>query len=90
MALHELATNAVKYGGLSTAEGHVQVAWSREAEGQAMVLDWRECGGPAVTAPTTSGFGTRLLAGLAGELGGPAKVTYDPAGVRCRLRVPVV
>jgi PAS domain S-box-containing protein len=88
MALHELATNAVKYGGLSTAEGRVQVAWSREPGSQAMVLDWRECGGPPVVAPTTSGFGARLLAGLAGELGAPAQVTYDPAGVTCRLRIP--
>jgi len=89
MALHELATNAVKYGALSTAEGRVQVSWSREARGQAMVLDWRECGGPPVVAPTTSGFGARLLAGLAGELGAPAKVIYDLAGVMCRLRIPV-
>ena len=89
MALHELATNAVKYGGLSTADGRVEVIWTREADSRAMVLDWRERGGPAVVAPTTSGFGARLLAGLAGELGAPAVVTYDTAGVTCRLRIPI-
>ena len=88
MALHELATNAVKYGALSASEGRVQIGWS--ASDGVMVLDWQESGGPAVTPPTTSGFGSRLLAGLAGELGAPAHIRYEPSGVRCRVRVPVV
>lgn len=88
MALHELATNAVKYGALSSSEGHVELVWSPSGN-RAMELLWRERGGPAVTAPTSSGFGARLLAGLASELEAPAEITYDPAGVTCRLQVPV-
>ncbi len=88
MALHELATNAVKYGALSSSEGHVELSWSA-APGRAMELLWRERGGPTVAPPISSGFGARLLAGLAGELGAPAQVDYDPAGVTCRLQVPV-
>jgi len=50
---------------------------------------WRETGGPAVAPPTATGFGSRLLASLAGELGAPADVAYEPEGVVCRLRAPV-
>ena len=54
-----------------------------------MVLEWREHGGPPIVAPATSGFGTRLLSGLSGELGAPAEVTYHATGVTCRLRIPI-
>ena len=89
MALHELATNAVKYGALSAPEGRVSVAWSMIPGGKALALEWAETGGPPVEAPRASGFGTRLLAGLAGEFGAAADLAYAPGGVTCRLTVPV-
>ncbi|PZW44914.1 PAS domain S-box-containing protein [Humitalea rosea] len=82
LALHELATNAAKHGGLSVPEGRVEVRWHRIAEGR-LQLDWIERGGPPVAQPTRQGFGTRLLQrGLAGELGVGASVALDyaPAG----------
>jgi PAS domain S-box-containing protein len=88
MALHELATNALKYGALSAPEGHVTLAWSVAPSGDAIDLAWRERGGPPVSEPATTGFGSRLLAGLGGELGAPADIRYDPAGLICRLRAP--
>jgi len=89
MALHELATNAVKYGALSSPNGRVAVAWAPVPTSAAMALDWRETGGPPVTPPTSKGFGSRLLSSLTGELGAPADVCYAPDGVTCRLRAPV-
>ncbi|HEY0647359.1 PAS domain-containing sensor histidine kinase [Phenylobacterium sp.] len=89
MALHELATNAVKYGALSAAEGRVRVGWTMAEGGKALVLDWEEAGGPCVAPPTATGFGTRLLAGLTGELRAPADLVYAPKGVTCRLQVPI-
>ena len=89
MALHELATNAVKYGALSAAEGRVRVGWANAEGGRTLVLDWQETGGPSVSPPTSTGFGTRLLAGLAGELRAPADLVYAPEGVTCHLQVPI-
>ena len=60
VALHELATNAAKYGALSVAEGHVQVEWSHASDGR-LVLRWTETGGPPVKPPTRQGFGTRVM-----------------------------
>jgi two-component sensor histidine kinase len=89
MALHELATNAVKYGALSSAEGRVSLDWEPNAAGDAMDLTWREAGGPPVNAPGAKGFGSRLLASLSGELGGPAEIDYAPGGLTCRLKAPL-
>ncbi|WP_309090047.1 HWE histidine kinase domain-containing protein [Phenylobacterium sp.] len=89
MALHELATNAVKHGALSTPDGHVTVGWTF-AQGIADLV-WREAGGPPVAppAPDGKGFGSRLLTqGLATELGAPAQLDFRPAGVVCRLLIP--
>jgi PAS domain S-box-containing protein len=88
MALHELATNALKYGALSAPEGQVTLAWALAPAGDVIELAWREQGGPPVSEPTALGFGSRLLAGLAGELGAPADIRYDPTGLICRLRAP--
>ncbi len=94
MAVHELATNAVKYGGLSLPEGRVDVTWklttAEDAEAGApmkwLVLDWIETGGPPVSPPSRSGFGTLLIQrGLAHELGGGATLDFDAAGLRARL-----
>ncbi|THD80607.1 MAG: GAF domain-containing protein [Phenylobacterium sp.] len=90
MALHELATNAAKYGALSVAGGAVTLAWTTAADGGGGIdleLIWREAGGPAVTAPTRRGFGSRLLErGLAGELNGEVSVDYRPGGLVCAMR----
>lgn len=87
MALNELATNAAKHGALSQPEGRVQLNWERG--GDSVVLEWRESGGPPVTAPPRVGFGSRLFGRvLAGELGQPAELTYAPEGLVCRIRAP--
>lgn len=85
MALHELATNAVKYGALTVPEGRVRVAW-RVEEGERLVLDWRELRGPAVARPTRKGLGTRLLDRvLSAEMHGETRMLFEPEGLRCRI-----
>ncbi|HEY8571542.1 sensor histidine kinase [Phenylobacterium sp.] len=87
MALHELATNATKYGALSLPEGRVELRW--RAEAGAVDLEWRESGGPAVSPPPGRGFGSRLLSqGLAAELGAPATLDWRPEGLVCAIRAP--
>ncbi|WP_337188605.1 HWE histidine kinase domain-containing protein [Phenylobacterium sp.] len=89
LALHELATNAQKYGALSVLRGRVDLSWTRPtADHAASVLTWRESGGPPVSRPATQGFGSRLLRSLGAELGAAAEVEYDPLGLVCRLRAP--
>jgi PAS domain S-box-containing protein len=92
MCLHELLTNAVKYGALSTDAGRVTVTWSVDEEGLGcrLLLRWEETGGPPVTEPTRTGFGTRLIQrSLARELGGEVEVRYAPTGVLCLIDVPL-
>ncbi|MDB5422919.1 MAG: PAS-family sensor histidine kinase [Phenylobacterium sp.] len=90
MAFHELATNATKYGALSTPAGRVALGWSVRPDGRAVEIVWREAGGPAVATPTGKGFGSRLLGqGLAAELGQPAALTYDRKGLVCAITAPV-
>jgi putative addiction module CopG family antidote len=85
MALQELATNAVKYGALSTAGGEVSITWDINKSAR-LRLRWVESGGPAVLAPTRSGFGTRLIErGLAEELEGDVKLHFAPAGLVCNI-----
>jgi PAS domain S-box-containing protein len=76
IALHELATNAAKYGSLSAADGRVEIAWSRTADGQ-LSLRWIEFGGPTVTPPTHRGFGTRVMENIivvpGGQVDQPAR-----------------
>lgn len=89
LVLHELATNAVKYGALSTAAGRVALSWRREDGGE-LTLDWMESGGPPVTKPQRRGFGTRFIAGaVAGDLGGRLAHEFDSRGVRCRIEAPI-
>ncbi|HEV7309379.1 PAS domain S-box protein [Ensifer sp.] len=87
LALHELATNAAKYGALSTAEGRVSIAWSLHEDAPArLTLRWSESGGPAVKEPSRTGFGSRLIKTLlAAELNGKVKITYRPEGVVCEV-----
>lgn len=87
IALHELATNAAKYGGLLTPEGRVEIAWRRV--GDRIVLEWREQAGPPVSSPTLSGFGSQLLGRvLAAQLGRAAEIVYAPEGLTCRIEAP--
>ena len=84
LAMHELATNAVKYGALSTPAGRVEVRWS--AEGRRLNLTWRETGGPPVQPVVTRGFGARLLErGLSAELDGSVTLDFRPEGLVCRM-----
>jgi len=85
MALHELGTNAAKYGALSSSEGQVSVTWSVSEEGL-LRLVWTERGGPRVQAPRQRGFGSRLIErGLMVELGGEARLTFEEDGVVCEI-----
>jgi PAS domain S-box-containing protein len=94
MALNELATNAVKYGALSAAGGHVKVEWTIESAPSGprrLKLRWQERGGPAVSPPSRRGFGTELIEGaIAYELRGTAAMSFEPEGVVCRVDVPFV
>jgi two-component sensor histidine kinase len=88
MALHELATNAAKYGALSRPAGGVAVTWSQV--GDSMTMRWRERGGPTVKLPTRQGFGSRLLQqGLTRELGGRTRLDYAPEGLTCEITAQV-
>ena len=92
MAIHELATNAAKYGALSVPEGDVAVTWTLERNGddECLALDWTEQNGPPVTAPVKRGFGTMLIErGLSHDLAGEAKVQFLPDGVQAQLRAVV-
>ena len=85
LALHELATNAVKFGALSVEAGHIELRWRRLGEG-GFELSWTESGGPTVAPPVRRGFGTTLLEQVTGrELNGDAEIEYRPSGVRARL-----
>jgi PAS domain S-box-containing protein len=85
LAVHELATNAAKYGALSTLDGKVVIAWDHDDGGHA-VLSWTERDGPPVRPPSRKGFGTRLLdRGLSADLGGQPKLAFDIEGVRAVL-----
>ncbi len=92
MAIHELVTNAVKYGALSVPQGKVTVNWQidREAQDTEFLLQWIESGGPPVSPPTVRGFGTSLIErGFAHELSGSATIRFEPAGIRASLRAPL-
>jgi len=92
LVLHELVTNAAKYGALSSPKGHVSVQWHRPASGQvpeALVLDWKETSGPPVPASISPGYGTSVIKELIPyELGGVVALVFAPEGVRCRLEIP--
>jgi two-component sensor histidine kinase len=91
LAIHELATNATKYGSLSVAEGRISVMWAITGGTTPLLLvEWLESGGPPVKPPERQGFGTKLIQrGLAQQLGGEIKLDFAPAGVRCVITFPV-
>jgi two-component sensor histidine kinase len=91
VVLHELATNAAKYGALSTKEGIVSVRWDRWLNGHPsrLVLEWEEIGGPRVVAAGNSSYGTSTIRDLIPfEFGGTVDLVFAPEGVRCRLELP--
>lgn len=92
MVFHELATNAAKYGALSTPGGVLHVSWSLGVgrRGPELRLSWVEAGGPPVVEPARRGFGWRMVQGsVVGELGGEAELDFAPEGFRCRLSAPL-
>lgn len=92
LVLHELATNALKYGALSVAGGRVSITWNiaHSSHGvRHLTLLWRESGGPAVTQPSRQGFGTRLIERSFASGGGRAELVFDPEGLRWILETPL-
>lgn len=92
MAVHELTTNAAKYGALSVRTGRVSVMWSEHGEGddRRLSLSWVERGGPRVAQPARQGFGSRLLHRvLTTQLNAEVKVDYDPTGLRVSIDAPI-
>ena len=91
LCLHELITNAIKYGALSQVDGHVALVWATGADGPGeFSLSWTEIGGPAVREPTRQGYGTRYVRSALGSLFGTVPdIAFAPDGFRCRVRGPV-
>jgi len=93
LAIHELATNAVKHGALSRPEGRVTIDWvvaEDAATGSRLRLRWAESGGPQVSHPVARGFGTRMIErGLAAELQGDVRIQFEPDGVVCTVEAPL-
>lgn len=86
LALHELATNALKYGALSRPDGRVQLSLEL-APPEGVEIEWREIGGPPVRPPERRGFGTRLITHAVAGSGDEVRLTYPEAGVRCVFRL---
>ncbi|WP_176695846.1 HWE histidine kinase domain-containing protein [Phenylobacterium immobile] len=88
MALHELATNAAKYGALSAPGGRIDIGWT-DSDGDRVVIRWRESGGPAVVRPTRRGLGASMLQrALSGPIGGGTTFDWRPEGLVCELSFP--
>jgi Polyphosphate kinase 2 (PPK2) len=84
IVLHELATNAAKYGALSSAHGRVDLEWTDAKDGQ-LNLRWTETGGPAVQLPTRQGFGGRIIPQMIGQLGGKTRFDWRAEGLICEI-----
>jgi two-component sensor histidine kinase len=88
LALHELCTNAIKYGALSQPSGHVKVSWSINED--TLCFEWQESGGPPVTAPAQKGFGSRLIErALSVELNCEVALDFASDGIVCRIVAPL-
>jgi PAS domain S-box-containing protein len=87
LALHELATNAAKYGALSTEQGRVQLSW--QIVGATLVMTWRETGGPPAAAPQRMGLGLQMIiSGAKSQVGGEASFDWQPVGLVCTFALP--
>jgi two-component sensor histidine kinase len=93
LVIHELTTNAVKYGALSVPGGRIEAKWQivrPSARSPSLQFEWIERGGPAVVAPQRRGFGSRFIeSSVASELKGKAVLSFDPGGLRCKLEFPL-
>ena len=90
MSLHELGTNAAKYGALSAPSGRLSITWAIDADADRnLVLRWSERGGPAVVLPVARGFGTSLIEQSMQVHGGELRLSYRPDGLDCELRLPL-
>lgn len=90
LVLHEMATNAAKYGALSVPEGHVRVSWLIEDGNSSLRLKWVETGGPRVTAPDTTGYGTTLIQSTTTySLQGQLELEYPSEGFRAEIVIPL-
>jgi two-component sensor histidine kinase len=89
LVLHELTTNAAKYGALSVPDGWVEVDWSLDPAAMLFTLHWKECGGPPVLPPRSKGFGSVVIErSLTYEFEGTTALSFDPKGVTCTLTLP--
>jgi two-component sensor histidine kinase len=86
LMFHELATNAAKYGSLSSSEGRLTISWRKS--GDQIAIDWVESGGPPVSPPSKRSFGSNLIERSLGGFGGDAKIEFAPTGVICRMQLP--
>ena len=90
MVIHELSTNALKYGALSTMDGLVSISWWVDDEQQRFHMKWAESGGPIVQPPGKKSFGSRFIEqALPGQLQGEARLLYEPSGVVCDINIPL-
>ncbi|MGH6734870.1 MAG: HAMP domain-containing protein [Methyloceanibacter sp.] len=87
LTLHELATNAAKYGALTAPSGTVTLQW--DIGNGALNMTWEEAGGPSVRGPIASGYGMRVIGGSAEQLGGAASFEWQPSGLRCCVVIPL-
>jgi two-component sensor histidine kinase len=93
MVLNELVTNAAKYGALSVPDGRVSVSWNSRGNGnaaQSLIVEWRETGGPPISAAIQPGYGTTLIRDLIPhELDGAVDLVFAAEGVCCRIEIPL-
>ena len=85
VSIHELATNAAKYGSLSKPEGHVSL--SSRMSGELLYLEWRETAGPYRESAGKTGFGVRLLSRALQQFGGGTEIFFEPSGLVCKMRL---
>ena len=86
LILHELATNAAKYGALTAEQGRISVSWTKKRislDQHEISLRWRESGGPVVRPPSSSGLGSKLIESGANQLGGSVAMSFLPTGLEC-------
>ena len=86
LAIHELATNAAKYGALNSPSGKVKLIWQDHESG--LTIHWLESGGPQVRTPDTQGYGTRVIRASLEQIGGRALFDWQPTGLHCSLSLP--
>jgi PAS domain S-box-containing protein len=89
VTLHELATNAAKYGALSVPEGQVRLEWSHAVDGRLLQLRWTETGGPAAHEPTRKGLGSRIIEQMIVQQKGEVRFDWRKDGLVCKIKVPV-